>query len=63
MEAHMVFGTFVLLSAIVFWRTLGALVAYSVHNESGSHIILIPLVSASLLSAIVEGWTGDWRAD
>ena len=55
MEAHMVFGTFVLLSAIVFWRTLGALVAYSVHNESGSHIILIPLVSASLLSAIA--WT------
>jgi hypothetical protein len=54
MEAHMVFGTFVLLSAIVFWRTLGALVAYSVHNESGSHIILIPLVSASLLSAIVD---------
>jgi hypothetical protein len=63
MEAHMVLGTFVLLSAIVFWRTLGALVAYSVHNESGSHIILIPLVSASLLSAIVDGWTGDWRAD
>jgi hypothetical protein len=54
MEAHLVFGTFVLLSAIVFWRTLGALVAYSVHNESGSHIILIPLVSASLLSAIVD---------
>ena len=37
------------LSAIVFWRTLGALIAYSVHNESGSHIILIPFVSAYLL--------------
>jgi exosortase len=48
-EAHMIFGTFVLLSAIVFWRMLGALVSYSLHNESGSHIILIPLVSAYLL--------------
>ena len=37
------------LSTIVFWRTLGALIAYSLHNESGSHIILIPLVSAYLL--------------
>ena len=45
-EAHMIFGTLALRSAIVFWRTLGALASCSVHNESGSHIILIPLVSA-----------------
>jgi exosortase len=45
----MFFGAIVLLSAIVFWRVFGALVAYSVHNESGSHIILIPLLSAYLI--------------
>jgi exosortase len=49
MGAHAAFGAFVFLSAIVFWRTLGALITYSVHNESGSHIILIPLVTAYLL--------------
>jgi exosortase len=45
----MAFGTLVLLSAIVFWKTFGEWIAYSVHNESGSHLILIPLLSAFLL--------------
>ena len=37
------------VSVIVFWKTLFALVAYSLHNESASHAVLIPLVSAYLL--------------
>jgi len=48
-KAHVAFGTLVLLSAIIFWKTLGEWIAYSVHNESGSHLILIPLISAFLL--------------
>lgn len=48
-EAHLAFGVFLFLSTIVFWRTLGALITYSLHHESASHIILIPLVSAYLL--------------
>ena len=48
-KAHLAFGMFLFLSTILCWRTLGALIAYSLHHESASHIILIPLVSAYLL--------------
>jgi exosortase len=48
-EAHLAFGVFLFVSTIVCWRTLAALIAYSLHHESASHIILIPLVSAYLL--------------
>jgi exosortase len=48
-KAHLAFGAFVVISAIVFWRTLTAWFAYSVHNPSGSHIVLIPLVSLFLI--------------
>ena len=48
-KAHLAFGALVIVSAILFWRTLGAWFAYSVHNPSGSHIVLIPLVSAFLI--------------
>jgi len=50
-QAHVAFCAILLVSAIVSWKTLGALVAYSLHNESASHIIVIPLVSAYLLFA------------
>src|ERR1700751_5309236 len=48
-KAHIAFGALVIVSTIVFWRTLSAWFAYSVHNPSGSHIVLIPLVSAFLI--------------
>jgi exosortase len=46
---HASFVAFVLISSLVFYRTLGVLVKYSLHNESSSHIILIPLVAFFLL--------------
>ena len=48
-KAHLAFGALVAISAIVFWRTLSAWFAYSLHNPSGSHIVLIPLVSVFLI--------------
>ena len=48
-KAHLAFGALVIVSTIAFWRTLSAWFAYSVHNPSGSHIVLIPLVSAFLI--------------
>jgi exosortase len=48
-KAHLAFGALVAVSAIVFWRTLSAWFAYSLHNPSGSHIVLIPFVSAFLI--------------
>ena len=48
-KAHLAFGSFLIVSTIVFWRTLIAWFEYSVHNPSGSHIVLIPLVSAFLI--------------
>lgn len=46
---HAAFGVFWIVSVVVFWRTISALVAYSLHHESCSHILVIPLVSAYLL--------------
>ena len=46
---HAAFIAFVLTCMLVFWKTLSTLVAYSLNNESSSHIILIPLVAFSLL--------------
>jgi exosortase len=46
---HASFVAFILISSLAFFRTLSALVQYSLHNESSSHIILIPLVAFFLL--------------
>ena len=46
---HVAFITLILASVLVFWRLMDNLVAYSLKNESNSHIILIPLVSFFLL--------------
>src|SRR5260370_11388042 len=46
---HAAFVAFILVSALVSWKTLSTLVRYSLHNDSSSHIILIPLVAFSLL--------------
>jgi len=49
MKKHAAFAAFVAVSVLVFWRTVTALVAYSLSQESSSHIILIPFVSIYLL--------------
>ena len=46
---HIFFVLFVLLSAFYFERALSALVSYSVHDQSGSHIVLIPFISVFLI--------------
>ena len=48
-KAHFTFGALIIVSTIVFWRTLSTWLAYSLHNPSGSHIVLIPLVSVFLI--------------
>jgi exosortase len=46
---HAAFGVFWIVSLVIFWRTISALLEYSLHHESCSHIVLIPLISAYLL--------------
>jgi exosortase len=46
---HASFIAFVLISSLAFYRTLTALVQYSLHDDSSSHIILIPFVAFFLL--------------
>jgi exosortase len=46
---HATFVAFVAVSSLAFFRTLSALVQYSLHDESSSHIILVPLVAFVLL--------------
>src|SRR5271163_2278843 len=46
---HACFAAFIAASSLAFHGTLTALVGYSLHNSSSSHIILIPFVSFFLL--------------
>ena len=46
---HGFFVLFILLSAALFRRILSALLSYSLHNQAGSQIILIPFVTIVLL--------------
>ncbi len=46
---HTFFAAFVLISSLAFFKTLSALVQYSLHDSSSSHIILIPFISFFLL--------------
>src|ERR1700720_1354953 len=48
---HASFGAVVVVSSLAFYKALSALVTYSLHDESSSHIILIPLVTFFLLYA------------
>ncbi|MFY9691934.1 MAG: exosortase/archaeosortase family protein [Candidatus Acidiferrales bacterium] len=50
-KRHFGFVAFIFASSLLSYKTLSALVAYSFHNASSSHIVLIPLVSFSLLYA------------
>lgn len=51
LRPHLFFGALVVTSAALFWRVLGNLVTHSLHHESSSHILLIPLASAYLVYA------------
>jgi len=46
---HLGFVAFIVISSLAFYKTLSALVKYSLHDASSSHIILIPLVAFFLL--------------
>jgi exosortase len=46
---HASFVALVLVSSMIFYKTLDALITYSLHNDSSSHIVLIPLIAFSLL--------------
>jgi exosortase len=48
-RSHAGFVAFVLASSLAFHKTLTALVVYSLHDDSSSHIVLIPLVAFFLL--------------
>ncbi len=50
-KRHGIFAGFVLASGLIFWKTWAALIAYSLQNESASHILLIPLITFCLLFA------------
>jgi exosortase len=49
-ERHGVFAGFVAISIVLFWKTIAALVYYSLHQDSSSHVVLIPFISAYLLA-------------
>jgi exosortase len=49
MRRHVFFVLFIFLSAFFFEEALRALVSYSVHDQSGSHIVLIPFISIFLI--------------
>ncbi len=48
-KRHGVFAGFVLASGLIFWKTWAGLIAYSLQNESASHILLIPAITFFLL--------------
>jgi len=48
-ERHGVFAGLVAISIVLFWKTIAALASYSLHQDSSSHIVLIPFISAYLL--------------
>jgi exosortase len=48
-KRHAAFVAFIVVSSLAFYKTLNALVTYSQHNDSSSHIVLIPLISLLLL--------------
>src|SRR5208282_1010147 len=46
---HASFIAFIVISSLAFYKTLSALVEYSLHNDSSSHIVVIPLIAFFLL--------------
>src|SRR5579862_515461 len=50
-QRHGIFAGFIFLSGLIFWKTWAGVIAYSLQNESASHILLIPVVAFYLLFA------------
>src|ERR1700733_8544368 len=49
---HGLFVAFLVVSSLAFYRTLGAVIRYSLAStDSSSHIVLIPIISIFLLFA------------
>src|SRR5580704_6034975 len=47
---HALFVAFLVISSLAFYRTLGAVIRYSLaSSDSSSHIVLIPIISIFLL--------------
>lgn len=46
---HAIFVAFIVISSLIFYKTLRALIQYSLATDSSSHIILIPFISIFLL--------------
>jgi len=46
---HAIFVAFIVISSLTFYKTLRALIQYSLATDSSSHIILIPFISIFLL--------------
>jgi exosortase len=46
---HATFVAFIIISGLVFYKALSTLVQYSLHDESSSHIIFIPMIAFSLI--------------
>ncbi len=60
---HWYFAGFVAASVIVSWKTLTALALFSLHEESSSHILLIPLISIYLVYAERKRISKSLRSD
>src|ERR1700722_5426229 len=46
---HAAFAAFVVVSSVAFYKALSALIQYSLHNDSSSHVILIPFIALLLI--------------
>jgi len=48
-KRHAAFAAFIVVSSVAFYKTLSALIQYSLRNDSSSHIVLIPFIALSLI--------------
>jgi exosortase len=48
-KKYAAFATYIVVSSVAFYKTLSALVQYSLRNDSSSHIILIPFIALFLI--------------
>lgn len=48
-KRHAAFAAFMVVSSVAFYKTLSALIQYSLRNDSSSHIILIPFIALFLI--------------
>jgi exosortase len=48
-KRHAAFAAFIVVSSLAFYKTLSALIQYSLRNDSSSHILLIPFIALFLI--------------